>query len=99
VRLACYEILTNKNDVERRKRCDLQTPEYARRQLIGCQYIYIYICERKEGEKKKTSPPDHFRISYLSSFVFVLLLLLRRWSAKKKKDLLIEKERKKKEEN
>jgi len=67
---------------------------------INWLVVSVYIREKKKEDiekasKKKTSPPDHFRISYLSSFVFVPLLL-RRWSAKKKKkDLLIEKKREK----
>jgi hypothetical protein len=36
VRLECYDILTNKNDVERRNGVIYKPYEYARRQLIGC---------------------------------------------------------------
>ena len=81
VQLECYEILTNKNDVERgrerkRKWCDLQSPRIdARRALIGCS-LSRSESERGKGEGEDLSSPDHFRVSYLSAIVFVLRLLL-----------------------
>ena len=41
-----------------------------------------WISERKSERERGLLPPDHFRVSYLSAFVFVLL---RRWSAKSEK--------------
>ncbi len=63
MQLECYEILTNKNDVEKRNGM-IYKVRYIRCQLIGCN--------RREKTKKKgkASPPNHFRISYLSSSLF-----------------------------
>ncbi len=97
MRLECYEILTNKNDVEKRNGVSYKPLNiYARRQLIGCQYMYTREKENERARKEDVSPPITFVYHiYLRSFSFLFFFFVVE-ARRKKKDLLIEKKREKK---
>ncbi len=74
MQLECYEILTNKNDVERRNGVIYKPPHI---RSTSIDWLLAYIYEKKRERERRRLPPITFVYHiYLRSFSFLFFFVV-----------------------